>query len=265
MSENTELDLHAEKIAQEIENGLYFTKARRWYSLLFHSPIAERSYYTIVIILSMVNVYFAILSFVGIFPLKVAIPFATYTDNIQEDMPQIRKLAENKLQDKNEVVMKYMLKQYVINRESYDLSQYEVRYRNIWSSSSSDVFEGYKQLVAAENPLSPYHQFTNLAQVNVQIESIAFERTNTISTAHLVFRKSVVSTVNKQLLNSTKWQVDIQYKYSDFKVDQRLTEKNNIALMFGLTENSLRENTEKSKFISMSFTVIDYKLKELLE
>lgn len=266
MTEDKEQDPEEARLTREIEDGTYYAAARQWYSILFHLPIAERSYYAIIITLSIINFYFAFNALMGIFPLKVSIPFATYTENALEDWPRIHKLAEDPSENKNTAVMKYFLKQYVINRESYDLNFYELRYRNIWSTSTSDIFNIYKSQVAADNSLSPYHLYTNLAKRVITInEPFTYNYTNDISTAHITFTSSVISLVTKEELGVSRWQVDIKYKYTGFKVDQRLTSKNNVAVFFGLTENSVRENDEKSKFTPMSFVVTDYQLKELLE
>jgi hypothetical protein len=57
----------------------------------------------------------------------------------------------------------------------------------------------------------------------------------------------------------------MKYKYTDFGVDQRLIKRNDVAVWFGLTEDSLRPEEEKykSRFTPMSFVVVEYKLKEL--
>ena len=50
----------AQLLAADVESGSYYTSAaRNWYSELFHTPIAQRSYYIFVILLSLINMYFA--------------------------------------------------------------------------------------------------------------------------------------------------------------------------------------------------------------
>ncbi len=136
-------------LTQDIEDGTYYANARGWYSMLFHTPIAERSYYLIIILLAIINGYFAIDSFLNVFPIMPQVPFITYTDNVYEDMPRIVRITTESGEDKNVAVMKFLIKSYVTNRESYDLTRFEWRYRNIWSQSSDTVFDKYKESMDA--------------------------------------------------------------------------------------------------------------------
>ena len=61
----------AQSIAADVDSGSYFNLARNWYSELYHTPIAQRSYYIVIILLSVVNMYFAVKSFLGVFPIDV--------------------------------------------------------------------------------------------------------------------------------------------------------------------------------------------------
>src|SRR6185369_9969136 len=142
--------------AEDIENGTYFTAARHWYTEIFLSPVAERSYYAVVIALAALNFFFVLSSFASVFPLNSPSSFAIYSDDIWYKLPRIKKLAESSSEDKNAALMKFMIKNYVTNRESYDLKRYEFRYRNIWNYSTSEVFNIYKSQIDASNPLSAY-------------------------------------------------------------------------------------------------------------
>ncbi|MEI7668520.1 MAG: VirB8/TrbF family protein [Pseudomonadota bacterium] len=255
-------------LSHDIENGAYYTQARGWYSEVFHRPIAERSFYIVIIILASINFLYAASSVLGIFPLSISVPFVVYTENSIEDWPRMQKLSFDDSRNKNIAVMKYFIKSYITNRESYDLALYELRYRNVWSQSNEEVFNSYKSQIAADNPISPYRRYTNLAKRNINIiEPIRFEFGKDSFRSTVIFNSSVVSTVTKEELSRGRWQADITYKYSDFKVDQRLNVRNNTAILFGLTENEIREDkdADKSRFSPMKFMVLDYKLKEILE
>jgi len=252
-------------IAQEVDDGSYYSAARRWYSDLFHTPIAERSYYIIVIFLAFLNGYFAIESFMGVFPISPRVPFIVYSDNIWDDLPEIRRIAENKSENKNVAVMKFLLGNYVVSRESYDLQKYELRYRNVWSQSGNKVFEQYKTLMDASNPYGPYRLYTNKAKRAINIVSVSYERGEQSFIAHVVFTASVISLVNNQELAHSKWQADMVYNYTNFSVDQSLDQGVWVARFFGLTGNSLKASGERRKVVPMTFMVSNYQVKELLE
>jgi type IV secretory pathway component VirB8 len=258
-------DIDTEALAADIESGAYFTNSRRWYSELFHTPIAQRSYYVLVILLALLNMYFAILSFLGVFPIVVPVPFITYSNNIWEDIPHIRRIATDETENKNSAVMQFLIASYVENRESYDLPLFELRYRNIWSQSTKNVFEEYKRQIDATNPYSFYRLYTNRSRRVVDILSLDFDRSGDLSQAHVTFEATVISLADGQEIGHSKWRADFTYKYTNFAVDQSLESVSKVARFFGLTGDSLKASGEKRKVVPMTFIVSDYKVKELLE
>jgi len=258
-------DIDTEAVAKDIEDGTYFVAARRWYSDLFHTPIAERSYYLIVICLAIINSYYGIASFSRIFPLKPVVPFVIYSQDIYEDMPHIVPLTSSSRDDVNAAVMSFMIKNYVINRESYDLSLYELRYRNIMSQSTDAVFAHYRDLMDASNPYSPYRLYTNKAKQIVNILSFTYERHPQMSHAQVVFEDSVVSLDSNEEIGHTRWRADITFDYTDFVVNQQLAEHSAVAEFFGLTPSTAKDSGDNRDVIPMAFTVSDYQTKELLE
>ena len=258
-------DVDTEIIAQQLGSGAYYTQARRWYSELFHTPMGQRSYYIILILMALLNMYFAILSFLGVFPIVVPVPFITYSNNIWEEIPRIQRISQDSLEDKNVAVMKFFIRSYVENRESYDLPFFELRYRNIWSQSTKQVFEEYKKLIDASNPYSFYRQFTNRSRRIVDVLRMDFDRGSSASVAHVTFEAHIMSLIDGQEIGHSLWRADFNYKYTDFFVDQSLETNNPIARFFGLTGSSLKDSGERRKIIPMTFIVSDYKVKELLE
>jgi type IV secretory pathway component VirB8 len=156
---------------------------------------------------------------------------------------------------------------YVINRESYDLSKFELRYRNIWSQSSKEVFEQYKKEIDAANPYSFYRLYTNQFKRLANITSLKFQHVpgRGASTAQLVIECPVISLSSGKEESSTKWRVELTYKYTDFWVDQSLDFNSPLARFFGLTGSSLKVSGERRKVVPMTFIVSDYTVKELLE
>jgi type IV secretory pathway component VirB8 len=96
----------AQRLTGEVESGDYYVQGRSWYSEIYHTPIAQRSYYIIIILLSIVNMYFAIISFLEVFPIDVPVPFVTFSNDLVEDIPRIGPIANDLTEDKNISVMK---------------------------------------------------------------------------------------------------------------------------------------------------------------
>jgi type IV secretory pathway component VirB8 len=258
-------DSDTQVLASDIESGAYFRDGRRWYSEIFHTPIAQRSYYIVVILLALINMYFAIMSFLGVFPIIVPVPLISYSHNIWEEIPRIQRITTDELEDKNVSVMKWFIKSYVESRESYDLPFFELRYRNVWSQSTREVFDDYKRQIDPSNPYGFYRQYMNRSRRTVNVISLDFDRGRTTSQAHVTFEAHVISLSNGQEIEHSRWRADFSYKYTDFFVDQSLESNNSLARFFGLTGSSLKVSGEKRKVVPMTFIVSDYKVKELLE
>lgn len=258
-------ELHPENLAEDIESGAYFTAARQWYFELFHTPIAERSYYIVIILLSIINMYFAVISFMGVFPLKVQAPFIIYSDDVMEDIPRIGRISTAGLPNNNYAVMNYLIASYVENRESYDLSKFELRYRSVWSQSTPEVATEYKNQIDPANSYSFYQQYTNRFKRVVSVRAINAESGPNGLLAHVVFDASVISLADGQEASHSSWRADLTYQYTNFFVDQSLDTDNPLARFFGLTGSTVKASGEKRQVVPMTFTVSDYKVKELLE
>jgi type IV secretory pathway component VirB8 len=259
--------------AEEIETGSYYIAARKWYSELYHTPIAERSFYIVMILLCIVNMYFSLIAFIAVFPIKPMIPFVTYSDDVFEDLPRIKKISTEENEDRNVAVMKFLVEGYLKNRESYDLKQYEQLYRNIWSQSTKEVFDAYKKDMDPTNPYSPYRLYTNKDRRFVDIISENYDHDpanpSKPSKAEIIFETSVINIATNHEIDHARWRADITYKYTNYIVDQSLDHYNEVAHMLNhfiyLTPNSLRRSGDKRRIVPMTFIVSDYQVKELLE
>lgn len=258
-------DSEKDPLTDAVEDGSYYKNARNWYSDIFHNPIAERSYYIITTILSLICFYCSVEALIRLHPISPTVALTIYSDDIWDNIPRIKKLAESSEEDKNAAVEKYMISDYVMKHESYDLPKYEFRYRNVWSHSTPAVFEQYKQNIDANNPSSPYRQFADQEVRNINIRSIQYTEGPQTSHAEVIFDASIVSTETKKEIQSTLWKADITYQYTDFYVEDAAggSKKPHTSLL-GLTEDATKGSGEKKEITPMTFIVSDYKVKELL-
>lgn len=251
---------------EEVADGTYFRKARQWYSDIHHYPITQRSYFFIIITLSLFISAYGVSAFYGVFPLTVKVPFLVYSEDAWVDLPIAKKITQDPYEDKNDAVMRFMLEDYVVNRESYDLDHYELRYRNIASESTRGVFDKYKANMDATNLYSPYRIYTNRFKrvVNLLTYNVNKDAGHD-STVRITFYATVVNVFDGQEVKRSKYQVDMRYHYDPFKIDQRLDSYVWIANFLGLTEEGIKASGEKRKVTPMRFIVSDYQVKEMLE
>lgn len=253
---------------EDVEDGSYFDAAHKWYSDLYHMPIAERSFYIIIITLALINFWYGFQSFTGIFPLSVPVPFVTYSNDAWNDLPRAERIAKDPLEDKNDGVKRFLLQSYIVNREAYDLPKYELRYRNIASQSTKIVFDKYKENMDAKNIYSPYSLYTNRFRRDVALQSYAVQKVDegTSYDATVVFYATVVSLFDGTEIKRSKFQANVKFQYVNFEVDQSLDEYVWIAKLLHLTGDTIRiSGEEKRKIVPMKFIVSGYTVKELLE
>lgn len=259
---------------EEIESGEYYRRGRLWYSELFHRPISQRSYYLVVITLSLINLFFAALSFSEIFPIHQRVPFIVYSNDVWEELPVTKALNPGKSRNENQAVMEFLLASYMEARESYDQAHYDLRYRSVWTQSTPEVFERYKaELTDASSIYSPYHLYSNHSKRVVRPLSIEFPPEEKGKHASIKFLATVISTADNQEENVSKWQADIIFDYTPFAIDQSLEVKHwwiahavcKLGKVFCLTGDTPATSDGKPKVIPMTFLVSDYQVKRLLE
>lgn len=252
--------------AERVEDGTYFLKAREWYSTLYHYPMTERVYYVILIFISLVTTWFSFDSFNSIFPLSVKVPFLVYSNDAFVDNPVAKLITNDPREDKNVAVMRYMIEDYVVNRESYDLDHYEFRYRNIAAESSRDVFEKYKDSMDATNLYSPYRVFTSRFKRIIELTNFSFDiGDGRNSKSSVEYYASIVNVFDGQEVKRTKHRATLVFHYDRFSVDQSLDAFVWVAHFLGLTGDTIKASGDKRKVIPMKFIVSGYESKELLE
>jgi type IV secretory pathway component VirB8 len=206
-------------VATKVEQGTYFAEAKKWYTLLYHMPIAERSFYIIIIAMGVLTAFICIRAFISIFPIAPSVPFVTMTYDVINDVPSMRRIRSSLDEDRNQAILRYYLTDYITRRESYayDPSMLERNFYNIRSASTPDVFKAYRAWYDASNPASPFNLYGSQAT-----RKIAIARMN-VSNGHAnVIFTETVTTVSGT--TARQWVADIVFKYTPYSVEQDIEE-----------------------------------------
>lgn len=257
-------DSEENPLTNSVKDGNYYKTARSWYSDVYHAPIAERSYYIITVTLALICLYCSLAALLRLYPINAPVSLTIYSGDIWEERPRIQKLADSPKEDKNVAVMRYMITDYVKKYESYNLPEYKFRYLNVWSHSSPSVFDEYKNEIDANNPASPYRQFTDQAVREIDIRSLHYDISQRPFHAEVTFTASIVDNATRKETQNTSWRAYITYDYTSFDVGGNAGGKKPHSPFLGLTGEVTKGSGETKDIIPMTFTVSEYKVKELM-
>jgi type IV secretion system protein VirB8 len=204
-------------ISQEIKSGKYFINAHQWYANKFVYVIAERSYMAII-----ACCYISALLILGFYYMKID-PLAQQSSylislpDITKQYASIRTIGNvNSSPQLN--VAKYMLEQYVMQREHYnftDMTSELAGDRNfIKMSSSREIYLKYKSYISINNPYSPVMLYQNTNRVNVKVTEVRLlklEHNATYSRA-VIHYDSIARNLITNKTTTTKMAANINYQ-----------------------------------------------------
>lgn len=200
-----------DEIARTIEDGTYFTEARHWYSLLYITPISERILFLIITVIAVVIFAFAVTSVYNLLPIKPRVPFMYRASDIMNEVPtMIRFKAPN--EPSNPALIKYYLGTYVTMRESYQESQFLLRWKFMQNYSNPSTFAEYSRMNNPENPRSLIRQYGKYADVKTTLQDVTFNREVQPFQGVVNFSTEVIGTDNKK---KTNWTATIRFEYTD--------------------------------------------------
>lgn len=213
-------------ISEKVRSGEYFRDARAVADFDLHEPMSERYVYIFLTILALTILITAVIAWQGLFPLKPRIPFIFITNDIVEDYPHIKSLADYTGENPNSALRRFLISNYVQTREEYDAATFDRNHNAVQKLSTTNVVDAYENFITPTNPESPIslYQRNTIRKINIlqiKIPNNAVETDD--SGKPKEFRASVVfdATLIKDDVegSTTRHQVDIAFKYKDIKLD----------------------------------------------
>lgn len=186
-----------------IKSRKYFDDAITWYYSKYLYCLTERAWIAIFFIIVSILLLSSGITLYRAFPIKLPYRIVMYNSN-SNDLILIKKLTKDNYEDPRLAILRYLLSQYVIIRESYNLDNNAFQLSFMEHNSSYKVFRDFKNYIDAMN-MSQYR--INL-QKKVSITDIAFKNIHSLfsNTALVSFKISnihnnkVSSVENKRIL-----------------------------------------------------------------
>lgn len=223
MSAKTVID--DQEIARKIKDGSYFSDAKNWYLDKYVSPISQRSF---LILLLVVCIYMGLNIYINLhilLNLNDERHFTTYANDTAENVSILRPLGSDETEPQIAVV-RYLLKDYLITREQFipskmDDTHYALILKKVKSASAKSVLDEYKNYMNKLNPYSPFTRYRDGTTRNVNIINLKF-LTDNLTNGKAVIRFEAVETgpdLSKPV--SSYWEALIHFRIPDIETIAR--------------------------------------------
>lgn len=157
----------------------YYQATDDWAYCMYQSQTVWLRRVSIALLITAILLALSLLSSLYLFPLKEKVPYLYAFDHTTGEVSKIGTL-ESSVLSSNWAVSRYMLIQYVINRESYHAENIEHPYQLIWAQSSDEVKKQYESETASSNANSPYHLYGKDKFVTANVTAVSRLNENTV-------------------------------------------------------------------------------------
>ncbi|MDG1286068.1 MAG: VirB8/TrbF family protein [Rickettsiales bacterium] len=250
--EDIRQQLDTSAIRKSVADESYFVNAKQWFDEIYHRPLVERSFFILIMALSALTIFFSAITYLSMLPLSRTVPYTIYSDDLAEELPIISKLRSKPAEDINVAVARFLLSNYLKEREAfrYDVTKLEWQFNRIRSTSGEKEFQRYQRFINPENPSSPFNKYGRSATRTVSIYDIRMDLASYPSRATLYFTTNVARGKQQQQNN---WVTNITFRFPKLTVDQNTNEV--------LQWNTAKETYELAEKID--FRVGQYNVQEV--
>jgi type IV secretory pathway component VirB8 len=180
-----EADEYLYFIKKSVDDGSYFKDAINWYFFRYVTPICDRTLLIFGAIIAFVVLFFLIQMVRSAFPLVEEVPIFIQAKDRSLTFPNLINLKPKKDKDGydpqiatvDEAVLKYLISNYVKERESFDFRRGEIEDVNnklsyIRNISTDNEYRVFRLIMSKDNPDSPINFYGQNVVKNIQIDSI---------------------------------------------------------------------------------------------
>jgi type IV secretory pathway component VirB8 len=204
-----------QEIAEKIRSGEYFQEARQIYDMAVHDPMSERYWFLLITGLSLLIALIAFFAMQSLYPLQNSVPFIVNSNDIVDDLPRISPMDEGLKGDPSEALLRFMVRNYVAFRESYDIDTFDRNLNGIRSQSSQQVFDEFQQLTDPRNPESPITLYQRHSRRSIEIISSRRIADDAFG-VEVIYEATVESRSDRK---KSRWQANIAFQYNGVELD----------------------------------------------
>ncbi|UAT43169.1 hypothetical protein GUI12_03335 [Anaplasmataceae bacterium AB001_6] len=208
----------------KLDEDRYYAEALKWYHKKYISVLWELNYLFYILCIAFFIIFLLYLSLKKFMPIAEKVPFKIYRsyENTDDQTKLIKLKSDNTKIGVQNAIARYLIENYVTQRENYSINNLENQENYIRNNSSYQVFKEFIDQMNIQNrdsPIIKYKQNT----VKTNILNIEIKNLNSINSSALLDIKKSISN------NQDHWDtIYVQYQLSDIN----LAYKNNVPLEF---------------------------------
>ncbi len=203
-----------QKIAEKVRTGEYFREARMMYDFTINDPMSERYIYVFITFCAAVILMIAVIAMNNLYPLQSAVPLTYITHDIVEDIPKVKGLQTYKNENPSEALLRFLVKNYVILREEYDIATFDRDVNGVKSQSSEGAFKDFQQFIDPHNPESPIKVYQRHSKRKITVLSMR----RTSDGMEILFEALIDSRTD---VKKSHWRVNMSFQYSGIELDPK--------------------------------------------
>lgn len=251
-------------IKQSVGSGQFFKDSLDWYLFKYVTPICDRAFLIVCIIILSSTLYIIKEINDAVFPLTSAQPIYIPARNNDNFLPRIVKLKpkptetnyDPEIKTFDDSILKYLLINYVKDREEFDFSKGKIedvnrKFNHIKATSKLREYKNFQSIMSRDNKNSPMQYFGKEARRTVKIKSIKFYRQQPQNLAQniLFFIISPIPT-----------EVDVEFDANFSIIDDEGNLKNTNEQLLAKIRYEYQPVLLNNKQSSISFNVSQYAL-----
>jgi len=210
------LEVSAE-LTEAIRSGDYYREARNMYDINVHDMMSERYFYIAITAISGLSLLITFFAAQALYPLTTSVPFIYSPHDMIEDVPRMQSLLDHKGEDPGEAVLRFLVRNYVISREEYDINNISRSLNSVKSQSSGDVVKDYEALIDPRYPQSPVALYQRHSQRKVSVIGTRRLSGDDSQEMEVLFEASVIS---KTDVKKSRWKANITFSYNGIELDE---------------------------------------------
>lgn len=207
------------KLDVDITENFYQSSSDWAYDMYQSQTVWLRRFICALIIVT-IFLFMSLLCNILLIPLKEKVPYLYAFDHATGEITKIGTLETTKLTAEWSLT-RYLLIQYIINYESFNIKNVEQPYRLVWAQSDDEIKAHYESQVKSSNPESPYRKYGKDKYITVRV--LAINRLNE-DTVNAKFEKILHDNLShtEQVLYK---EAIVKWKYSEGSTDQKTLDR----------------------------------------
>ena len=203
------------KIAEKVRTGEYYREAMTMYDVSINDPMSERYIYIFITGCSVIIFLISYFALQGLYPLESAVPLTYLTHDSVEDMPHVKSLQSFKNENPSDALLRFLIKNYIVMREEYDISTFDRDVNGVKSQSTEPVFKDFQQFIDPRNTESPIKVYQRHSKRKIRLLG---PPRRVPEGMEVIFEALIDSRTD---VKKSHWRANISFDYSGIALDEK--------------------------------------------